>query len=86
MFQDNPSSEGIKDANNATKSGFHTVGGDWANSPSGFGVLVVFHTNDYILQILKSVVTSDNTLYIRTCDTASAGWSVWRAVSMTSAP
>ena len=86
MFRGNPSSEVIKDANNATESGFYTVGGDWANSPSGFGVMVVFHTNDYILQILKSVVTSDNTLYIRTCDTASASWSVWRAVSMTSAP
>ena len=84
MFQGKSLSAGIKDTNNATESGFYTIGGDWANSPSGFGVLIVFHTGDYILQILKSVVTSDNTLYVRTCDTASASWSVWRAVSMTS--
>ena len=62
------------------------MGADWTNTPVTFGVMVVFHVNDYILQILKSVVTSDDKLYVRTCDTAKGGtgWSIWRMAVMES--
>lgn len=75
-----------KDVHNsadALESGIYNVFLPNGDIPVDYGVLVAFRAkNGYLIQILKSVVPSENKLYVRTFDN-NISWSAWRYIVLT---
>ena len=71
----------VSDLNNATEAGFYSAVIQATNSPTYYPVVIVFRTNQYIIQLAIELTVS-GTLYERTG--SNEGWLEWRKITTTS--
>lgn len=66
------------DLNTIRGSGIYTIYNTTVNAPVNYGILLMFDTVSYAMQILKSSVTSAPQLFLRTRgNQADNNWSDW---------
>lgn len=66
------------DLNTIKESGIYTIYNTTANAPVNYGVLLMFDTVAYAMQILKSSVVSSTQLFVRTrSNQADNNWGDW---------
>lgn len=65
------------DANGCLAPGMYHVGENWSNTPVNYGILIVFKTDEYIVQLFRCVVASSRSIYSRASSTNGSTWEEW---------
>lgn len=68
------------DANACLTSGMYSVGDDWLNVPTSWGILITFHSQTYYLQLFQNVGISSMSFYLRHSNNGTI-WSEWKEYS-----
>lgn len=77
----NDKSMGVVDANTINTNGIYRCGSTSANVPFSYGLLLVFYSLGYAVQIGFSVL--DNKMYMRYSSESGLIWSDWKSITFT---